>query len=39
MREVNLKNKTVSVDALYKFGFIKTADGYRYEKNIFPLTI
>ena len=34
MREVNLKNKTVAVDSLENFGFIKTADGYRYEKNI-----
>lgn len=34
MREVNLKNKTVSVDELKKFGFHKTAEGWQYEKNI-----
>jgi len=34
MREVNLKNKTVAVDELEKFGFQKTADGWQYEKNI-----
>lgn len=34
MREVNLKNKAVAVDALENFGFTKTADGYRFAKNI-----
>ena len=34
MREVNLKNKTVDLAALENFGFTKTADGYRYAKNI-----
>jgi len=34
MREVNLKNKTVAVDELKKFGFHKTAEGWQYEKNI-----
>ncbi|MBQ9487988.1 MAG: MmcQ/YjbR family DNA-binding protein [Selenomonadaceae bacterium] len=34
MREVNLKNKTVAVAELEKFGFEKASDGWRYEKNI-----
>ena len=34
MREINIKNKTVAVDSLENFGFTKTADGCRYEKNI-----
>lgn len=34
MREVKL-NKTVAVDRLENFGFIKTADSWIYQKNIF----
>ena len=34
MREVDLKNKTVDVAKLEQFGFVKTADGYHYEKRI-----
>lgn len=34
MREVNLKNKTVDESTLETFGFHKTAEGWKYEKNI-----
>ena len=34
MREVNLKNKTVDLKTLEKFGFTMTIDGYVYEKKI-----
>ena len=34
MREVNLKNKTVAVDRLKNFGFVKISDGWQLQKNI-----
>ena len=34
MREVNLKNKTVAVDRLKNFGFVKISDSWQLQKNI-----